>query len=47
MVDNSLHKNISFELEDFVWSYPDWTKYELTARPKLWYNGFDGIKTGI
>lgn len=47
MVDNSLHKNISFELEDFVWSYPDWTKYELRARPKLWYNGFDGIKTGI
>ena len=47
MVDNSLHKNISLELEDFVWSYPDWKKYELTLRPKLWYNGFDGFKTGI
>ena len=47
MVDNSLHKNISLEWEDFVWSYPDWKKYELTFRPKVWYNGFDGIKTGI
>ncbi len=47
MVDNSLYKNISLELEDFVWSYPDWKKYELTLRPKLWYNGYDGIKTGI
>ena len=47
MVDNSLHKNISLEMEDFVWSYPDWKKYELTLRPKLWYNGYDGLKTGI
>ena len=47
MVDNSLHKNISLEMEDFVWSYPDWKKYELTLRPRLWYNGYDGIKTGI
>jgi hypothetical protein len=47
MVDNSLHKNISLEMEDFVWSYPDWKKYELTLRPQLWYNGYDGIKTGI
>ena len=47
MIDNSLHKNISLELEDFVWSYPDWKAYELTVRPKLWYNGYDGIKTGI
>ena len=47
MVDNSLHKNISLELEDFVWSYPDWKTYELTIKPKLWYNGYDGIKTGM
>ena len=47
MIDNSLHNNISLEWEDYVWSYPDWKKYEMTLRPKLWYNGYDGIKTGI
>ena len=47
MVNNSLNKNVSVEWEDFVWSYPDWKKYELSVRPKLWYNGYDGIKTGI
>lgn len=47
MIDNSLHKNISIELEDFLWSLPSWRKYELTVRPRFAYNGFDGIKTGI
>jgi aminopeptidase N len=47
MPNNSLKKNISVSWEDFVWSYPDWKKYELSLRPKLWYNGYDGIKTGI
>jgi len=47
MVDNSLKKNISIEWEDFVWAYPDWKKYEISLSPQLWYNGYDGMKTGI
>jgi aminopeptidase N len=47
MVDNSLKKNISIEWEDFVWAYPNWKKYELSLSPQLWYNGYDGMKTGI
>ena len=47
MPNNSLNHNISFEWEDFVWSYPDWKKYELNIRPDLWYNGVDGLKTGL
>jgi len=47
MVDNSLKKNISIEWEDFVWAYPNWKKYELSLRPQLWHNGYDGMKTGI
>ena len=47
MIDNSLYKNISIELEDFVWSLPDWKTYQLTLQPRLAYNGYDGIKTGM
>jgi len=47
MVDNSWKRNRSIEMEDFVWSYPDWKNYEATLKPLLWYNGYDGIKLGI
>lgn len=47
MPNNSLKKNVTMEWEDFVWSYPDWKSYELSIRPRLWYNGFDGLKTGL
>lgn len=47
MIDNKLTKNISIEAEDFVWAYPDWKKYQMSLCPQFWYNGFDGLKTGI
>lgn len=47
MVDNSWKNNINIEVEDFVWSYPNWKSYEATVKPLLWYNGYDGVKVGF
>lgn len=47
MPNNSWKNNINVEVEDFVWSYPDWKNYEATIKPLAWYNGYDGIKVGL
>jgi aminopeptidase N len=38
---------IAFNFDSKVNNPPDWTKYEVFARPDVWYNSFDGIKAGI
>ncbi|MBC7864791.1 MAG: M1 family peptidase, partial [Bacteroidia bacterium] len=45
-MNNSWKKNIAFEFDSKIWNLPNRKKYELYARPALWYNGYDGIKFG-
>ena len=47
MLDNSSYTPLSIEMDHQVYNRPDWKKYELYARPDIWYNGFDGMKFGI
>ncbi|HWY33581.1 MAG TPA: hypothetical protein VNX68_02975, partial [Nitrosopumilaceae archaeon] len=46
MVNNSSKKKIEMSFDSKIWNLPDRTKYEMFARPSIWYNGYDGIKVG-
>lgn len=30
-----------------IFSYPDWTHYEMHIRPDIWWNAYDGAKVGV
>lgn len=47
MLNNRYKFPLSLALDARIVNYPDRTKYELKARPDIWYNGFDGMKAGI
>ena len=47
MPDNSLKRNINYELDHKIWQYPDWRNYEIKYRPDIWWNSYDGIKYGV
>lgn len=47
MLNNSSSLPMEFEFDHQVKNRPDWRKYEVAARPDIWYNGFDGLKFGI
>ncbi|NVO03352.1 MAG: M1 family peptidase [Bacteroidetes bacterium] len=47
MLNNSLGLPVTIGLDAKVWNTSDWKKYELFARPELWWNGYDGIKAGF
>ena len=47
MLNNSMGFPITISLDAKIWNYPDWKKYELFARPELWWNGYDGLKAGF
>jgi Peptidase family M1 domain len=47
MLDNKKRLPLHFRFDSKVYNPTDWTKYEVNARPELWYNGFDGIKAGV
>lgn len=47
MPDNRYPNQINYNFDSKVNNYPDWTHYEIFARPDVWYNSFDGIKAGI
>ena len=46
-LDNSTYVPISYSFDHRLVNRKDAYNYELFARPDLWYNGFDGIKTGL
>jgi hypothetical protein len=46
MINNNLKGNIDFSLDYGVYKWANLRKYELKARPDMWYNGFDGFKIG-
>jgi len=46
MINNNHRENIDFSLDYGVYKWANIRKYELKARPDIWYNGFDGVKVG-
>jgi hypothetical protein len=47
MRDNFSKIPVSFTFDSHVSSLPIWTKYELKGRPDIWWNAYDGVKTGV
>lgn len=47
MLDNQLKFPVVYEFDHRISNSSDRTKYEVFARPDLWYNGYDGIKGGV
>lgn len=47
MLNNSKKNKIDYTLDSKIYNPPSWTKYEIKVRPDIWYNGYDGVKTGI
>lgn len=47
MRDNRSTGNTGYYFDSKISNPPDWTKYELYARPDAWYNSYDGLKGGF
>lgn len=47
MLNNSKRAPIKYRFDSRIYNPSDWTKYEMFARPDIWYNGYDGIKAGL
>lgn len=47
MLNNEKKFPIKYRFDSRVYNTADWTRYELFARPDIWYNGYDGFKVGI
>ncbi len=47
MLDNEKKFSIKYRFDSKIYNTADWTRYELFARPDIWYNGYDGVKLGI
>jgi hypothetical protein len=47
MLNNSSHFPLKMSFDHRIYNRSDNRYYELFARPDLWYNGFDGLKTGV
>ncbi len=45
--NNSKPRSYTFAFDSKVANPPNRNKYELYARPSLWYNGYDGVKAGV
>jgi hypothetical protein len=45
-LNNGLKMPFSIAFDSKIYNAPDRSKYEMKARPELWYNSFDGIKLG-
>ncbi len=47
MLDNNKKISIKYRFDSKIYNPPNWMRYELFARPDIWYNGYDGIKAGL
>ena len=45
-IDNNYKGNIDFSIDYGIKKWTNLRKYELKARPDLWYNSYDGMKIG-
>ncbi|MFL5764364.1 MAG: M1 family aminopeptidase [Bacteroidia bacterium] len=47
MLNNNQKFPVRYRFDSKIYNPSDWTRYELYARPDLWYNGYDGVKLGL
>jgi len=47
MLDNNKKFPVKYRFDSKIYNTSDWTRYELFARPDIWYNGYDGLKAGL
>jgi hypothetical protein len=47
MLNNEKKFPVKYRFDSRIYNAPDWTRYELFARPDVWYNGYDGVKLGL
>lgn len=47
MLNNNQKFPIKYRFDSKIFNPSDWTRYELFARPDIWYNGYDGVKFGL
>lgn len=47
MLNNEKKFPVKYRFDSKIYNPADWTRYELFARPDIWYNGYDGIKAGV
>ncbi|OFY84005.1 MAG: hypothetical protein A3F72_18465 [Bacteroidetes bacterium RIFCSPLOWO2_12_FULL_35_15] len=47
MLNNNRKFPIKYRFDSKIYNPSDWSRYELFARPDVWYNGYDGLKTGL
>lgn len=47
MLNNTQKFPIRYRFDSKIYNPSDWTRYELYARPDVWYNGYDGLKIGL
>jgi hypothetical protein len=47
MINNSKKLPVKYRFDSKIYNPSDWSKYEVFARPDIWYNGYDGLKIGL
>ncbi len=47
MLDNNKNFSIKYRFDSKIYNPSNWMRYELFARPDVWYNGYDGVKAGL
>jgi aminopeptidase N len=47
MLNNEKKFPVKYRFDSKIFNPADWTRYELFARPDIWYNGYDGVKLGV
>lgn len=46
-INNGLRPKVTFNFDSRIYNRPDIHNYEIKGRPDVWFNGYDGIKTGV
>lgn len=47
MLDNNKRFPIKYRFDSKIYNPANWMRYELFARPDIWWNAYDGVKAGL
>ncbi len=47
MLNNNKKASIKYRFDSKIYNPPNWMRYELFARPDIWWNAYDGVKAGL
>jgi hypothetical protein len=47
MLNNNKKAAIKYRFDSKIYNPPNWMRYELFARPDIWWNAYDGVKAGL